>query len=65
MPSSKKASRSRHRIICFRPILARLASKYYLRLDTARGFKQLREGPSDEELLDAVASAEEFTGVVV
>jgi len=30
-------------------------------LDTARGFKQLREGPSDEELLDAVASAEEFT----
>ena len=45
--------------------LGTLASKYYLRLDTARGFKQLREGPSDEELLDAVASAEEFTGVVV
>jgi hypothetical protein len=45
--------------------LGTLASKYYLRLDTARGFKQLREGPSDEELLNAVASAEEFISVVV
>ncbi|MGZ4864470.1 MAG: DEAD/DEAH box helicase [Halobacteriota archaeon] len=45
--------------------LGKLASKYYLRLNTAREFAQLREGPTDEELLDAVASAEEFADVVV
>jgi len=45
--------------------LGKLASKYYLRLNTARGFAQLRESPTDEELLDAVASAEEFADVVV
>jgi replicative superfamily II helicase len=45
--------------------LGTLASKYYLRLNTARGFAQLKESPSDEELLDAVASAEEFADVVV
>lgn len=43
----------------------RLASKYYLRLNTARGFAQLRESPTDDELLDCVASAEEFADVVV
>ncbi len=45
--------------------LGKLASKYYLRLNTARGFAQLKEAPTDEELLDAVASAEEFADVVV
>jgi replicative superfamily II helicase len=45
--------------------LGKLASKYYLRLNTARGFAQLRESPTDEELLDAVDSAEEFADVVV
>ena len=45
--------------------LGTLASKYYLRLGTARTFQHLREGATDDELLDAVASAEEFTDVVV
>jgi len=45
--------------------LGKLASKYYLRLNTARGFTQLRESPTDEELLDAVASAEEFADIAV
>jgi replicative superfamily II helicase len=43
----------------------RLASKYYLRLNTARAFAGLRESPTDNELLDCVASAEEFADVVV
>jgi replicative superfamily II helicase len=42
-----------------------LASKYYLRLETARAFANLRESPTDDELLDCVASAEEFADVVV
>jgi len=45
--------------------LGTLASKYYLRLGTARTFQHLREGATDDELLDAVAAAEEFTDVVV
>jgi len=45
--------------------IGKLASKYYLRLNTARGFTQLQESPTDEELLDAVSSAEEFVDVVV
>ena len=45
--------------------LGQLASKYYLRLDTARAFADLKESPTDDELLDCVASAEEFADVVV
>ena len=45
--------------------LGRLASRYYLRLSTAQSFRQLKERPTDDELLDAVSSAEEFADVVV
>jgi len=45
--------------------LGTLTSTYYLRLDTARIFGHLRVGPTDEELLEAVASAAEFADVVV
>ncbi|MGZ7207155.1 MAG: DEAD/DEAH box helicase [Halobacteriota archaeon] len=45
--------------------LGSLTSTYYLRLDTARIFGQLRVNPTDEELLEAVASAAEFADVVV
>ncbi|MGZ4901740.1 MAG: DEAD/DEAH box helicase [Halobacteriota archaeon] len=45
--------------------LGTLTSTYYLRLDTARIFGQLHADPTDEELLEAVASAAEFADVVV
>jgi hypothetical protein len=45
--------------------LGKLASRYYLRLNTAMSFKQLKGRPTDAELLDAVASADEFADVVV
>ncbi|MDD1721408.1 MAG: DEAD/DEAH box helicase [Euryarchaeota archaeon] len=45
--------------------LGTLTSTYYLRLDTARIFGHLRVSPTDEELLEAVASAAEFADVVV
>lgn len=45
--------------------LGTLTSTFYLRLSTARNFGQLRVNPTDEELLEAVASAAEFADVVV
>ena len=45
--------------------LGRLASKYYLRLDTAAGFAALaeRERLTDDDVLEAVAGAGEFDSV--
>ena len=46
--------------------LGRLASKFYLRLDTARGFADLAENAGDidaDDILAAVASAGEFDSV--
>ncbi len=45
--------------------LGTLTSTYYLRLDTARIFGHLRDDPTDEELLEAIASAAEFAEIVV
>jgi replicative superfamily II helicase len=45
--------------------LGNLASRYYLRLSSALRFKELRKAPSDEELLMAVSSTEEFSDVVL
>jgi replicative superfamily II helicase len=45
--------------------LGNLASKYYLHLSSALRFRELRKAPSDEELLMAVSSADEFSDVVL
>jgi len=45
--------------------IGNLASKYYLHLSTALRFRELRQSPSDEELLVAVSSADEFSDVVI
>ena len=45
--------------------LGNLGSKYYLHLSTALRFRELRQSPSDEELLVAVSSADEFSDVVI